>query len=294
MGLIIRTLLLLMLLLAGALISNAQTFEVPKIEYASDLCELRNENRVFVHAPLSARQELVKELRKHSDLVIAERPEQADYLLIFAYTPFAVGSTEGSTLNGAVVTARAELTVVKFVNHRVGEARPRILYHWWNQKSFHSLPMPLSSMTTNGFSRPRSGKSVVEELIARLALWAVGKKWPNTFHFDQFTNLLTVKTGGKLERKGAKTFLKALEDARKDSYARRCVAPSKLPLLADAIYAAPLPRGVIPRIATRVPAPSPALPNEGPQLRPHIQSRSQYGLSRRRSFKPTKKGRKGR
>ncbi|HMG73156.1 MAG TPA: hypothetical protein VK582_06600 [Pyrinomonadaceae bacterium] len=68
------TFLLVLLFLVGAAATHAQSLEMPKIEYANDLCELRIENRVFVQAPLSTRQALVKELREHSDLVIVERP----------------------------------------------------------------------------------------------------------------------------------------------------------------------------------------------------------------------------
>jgi hypothetical protein len=229
----IRRDLLIMLLLPAMAVTNAQTFEFPNIEYPNDLCELREANRVFVHAPLNTRQQIVKELREHSSLSIVERPEEADFLLLFAYSQFLDESAEGtpSDLNAT----RAELAVVKFVNHKEDEVRPRILFFWSAQKSFHSVPVPFTGISPNGFAKPHSGKSAAGELILRLTLWAVHKKWPTKFYFDQFTNQLTVAMGGGLEEKGARAFLKALKHARSDDYARRCSRPLALPTFGNAI-----------------------------------------------------------
>jgi hypothetical protein len=229
----LRRVLLITFLLSFGVLTNAQTFEVPNIEYPNDLCELRDQNRVFVHAPLNTRQQIVKELGKHSSLSIVERPEEADFLLLFTYSPFIDGSAEGtpSDLNAA----RAELAVVKFVSQAEGQVRPRILFFWSAQKSFHSVSVPFTGLSPTGISKPHSGKSAAGELILRLTLWAVHKKWPTKFYFDQFTNQLTVAMGGKLEEKGARAFLKALKHARSDDYARRCSAPITLPTFGNAV-----------------------------------------------------------
>ena len=229
----LRKLLLITSLLSIGALTNAQTFEVPNIEYPNDLCELRDENRVFVHAPLNTRQQIVKELREHSSLSIVERPEEADFLLLFTYSPFADGSAEGTPNDLNAV--RAELAVVKFVSKAEGQVRPRILFFWSAQKSFHSVPVPFTGISPNGFAKPHSGKSAAGELILRLTLWAVHKKWPTKFYFDQFTNQLTITMGGKLEVKGARAFLKALKNARSDGYARRCSAPLALPTFGNVI-----------------------------------------------------------
>lgn len=110
--------------------------------------------------------------------------------------------------------------MVKFVNYREDQVRPRILFYWSDEKSSRSVPLPFSGVSPNGFTRPRSTKSAVEELIARFAVWTFTKKWPNTFYFDALTNQLTISRGGKLETSAAKAFLKKLKEARGDSYAR--------------------------------------------------------------------------
>lgn len=48
-----RMVQLILLTLAGAAAPAAQGFEMPNIEYPKLPCELRDEHRVFVHAPLS-------------------------------------------------------------------------------------------------------------------------------------------------------------------------------------------------------------------------------------------------
>jgi hypothetical protein len=274
----LRQVLLITVLLSVRVLTNAQTLEVPNIEYPNDLCELRDENRVFVHAPLNTRQQIVKELGEHSSLSIVERPEEADFLLLFAYSLFLDGSAEGipSDLNAA----RAELAVVKFVNHKEGEVRPRILFFWSAQKSFHSVPVPFTGISPNGFAKPHSGKSAAGELILRLTLWAVHKKWPTKFYFDQFTNQLTVAMGGKLEEKGARAFLKALKHARSDDYARRCSRPFTLPTLANAI---PLETSRLTRAVESVKPANPilaTLPAKAP-----VQSRQSNSEVRPRSLK---------
>jgi hypothetical protein len=215
-----RTFLLVMLLLPVAVATNAQ-FDVQNIEYANTLCELRIDNRVFVQAPLNTRGELVKEIRKHSDLVIVERPEESDFFLTFTYS--VPGADSGNALvDGNAQIALAEMVVFKFVNNKEKGTRPRVLGHWSNQKRVHSVPIPFQPLT-EGFQKSRSGRSAAEEIIGRIALWAIGRKWPDHLHFDQLTNQLTINLGGKLERKGAKWFLKELKTVRSDSYAAQCV-----------------------------------------------------------------------
>ena len=284
----VTTLVLLTLLLSGAVAAGAQSFEIPNIEYPNDLCELRAENRAFVHAPLGAREKLVKELREHSDLLIVERPEDADFLLLFTYTPFYDGSADGNPpdVSGGMA-ARAELAAVKFVTRGEGRVRPRILFYWSAQKSFRSVPVPLAGLSANGFVKPRSGKGAAAELIGRLALWAAHKKWPRTFYFDQFTNQLTVATGGKLENKGMKAFLKELKKARGDDYARRCAPPLALPSVANMIpeRRAPLPRLPDPSLAAQ------RTPTEARPASRHVRNRSPKKGRRPRSIR--RSGRRG-
>lgn len=284
----IRTLLLLMLLLAtfsGA--AGAQTVEVPNVEYTNDLCELRGDNRVFVHAPLSTRQKIVKELREHSSLFVVERPEEADFMLLFTYTPFADDLTDGNPPDASgALAARAELTAVKFVNRGEGQVRPRIIFYWSEQKSFHSVPIPLRGLSPNGFAAPRSGKSAAGELIARLALWAIHKKFPRTFYFDQFSNQLTISTGGRLEVNGAQAFLKELKNARSDAYALRCVPKPSPPSAEGAMPAAHTPFLVI-HDPLGVAEP---LPDEPLRLYSPAENGPPLNEGRPRSVKNSKKG----
>jgi hypothetical protein len=167
----------------------------------------------------------VKELRRHTAIIIAERPEEADYFLLFAYRPVADGLGGSFTAETSGATGYAEMIAVKFVRSQKDQVRPRILFYWQGKKTSHSIQLPLSDVSPNGLSQPRSTKSAVEELIGRLVGWAITKKWPNTFHFDQFTNQLTISTGGKFETSGAKAFIKELKKARGDSYALKCAPP---------------------------------------------------------------------
>jgi hypothetical protein len=280
-------LLLSLLLLSGA--ARAQSLEVPNFEYAKDLCELREENRVFVHAPLSTREKIVKELRHRSDLFIVERPEEADFLLLFTYTPFADGSQDGNPLeaNGPMA-ARAELTVVKFIKRSEEQVRPRILFFWSEQKSFHSVPIPLRGLSLNGFAMPRSGKSAATELIARLTLWAIHKRWPRNFYFDQFTNQLTISMGGKFEVDGTKAFLKELKTARGDAYMYKCARQPALLPAEGAIPKAPMPRIVIPDSIVTADRP----PSEVTLGHPLIQNRPMLEEGRPRFIKRSRKRRK--
>lgn len=276
---------LILLTLVGASASAAQSLEMPNIEHPKFPCELRNEHRVFVHAPLSTRQQIVKELSKDSRLVIAERPEEADYFIIFAYTAVADASA-GFAGDAAGAAGHAEMTAVKFVRYRDEQVRPRILFYWQGERKTRSVPLPLSGMTANGFAAPRSTKSAVEELIGRFALWALTKKWPHTFSFDQFTNQLTINTGGKFEKSGAKAFLKGLKEARGDSYAPRCTTP--LPP-ADLLSASPSRWFDAP--AEPVATPPRTLPLESPKAQPQTRSRPPGGFRRPRTFRRVKKGR---
>lgn len=267
----VRTILLFTLLLSGAGAAGAQSFEVPNIEYPNDLCELRAENRAFVHAPLGTREKLLKELREHSDLLIVERPEEADFLLLFTYTPFYDGSADGQPPDvGGGMAARAELAAVKFVARDAGQVRPRILFYWSAQKSFRGVQLPLSGLSANGFVRPRSGRGAAAELIGRLALWAAHKRWPRALYFDQFTNQLTIASGGKLEDKAVKAFLKELKKARGDDYARRCV-----PRLPPPPVALSVPERRAP--LAKLPGPSPEARRPPVEARPvtrHVRGRS--------------------
>jgi hypothetical protein len=275
----VRTLLLCALLLSGGAAAAAQSFEVPNVEYANDLCELGSESRVFVHAPLNVREKIVKILREHSDLQMSERPEDADFILLFTYTPYAESSADGSPLDaGGAVTARAELAAVKFVRLREDQVRPRILFYWAAQRSFHNISIPLSGLSPNGFAAPRSGKSAAAELVARLALWAVHKRWRG-LSFDQLSDQLTVSKGGKFEVSAAKTFLKELKSARSEDYRRSRCAPRPAPIPAgEAAMATPTPRVAFPD----PPATTVELPRA--QLMPmSLRAQSRQSLSRAHS-----------
>lgn len=252
----VRTLLLSVLLLSGAAAAIAQSFEMPGMEYANDMCELESKSRVFVQAPLNTRQKIVKILREHSDLQISEKPEDADFILLFTYTPYADSSADGGPLDASgAVTARAELAAVKFVHLREDQVRPRILFYWTAQKSFHNIPLPLKGLSANGFAAPHSGKSALAELIARLTLWTAHKKWRG-FSFNQFSNELTVSMSGKFEVNGTKAFLKELKDARRDDYKRACASrPAPLPVK-DSSLGTPALRVVLPEPPSAVELPS--------------------------------------
>lgn len=290
MNRIIRTISLAALLLSCALMVYAQNIETPDIEYANDLCELRDKNRVFVHAPLNTREQIVKELRKHSDLFIVERPEEADFFLIFTYTPLEGGSADGLPIATNGTTAGAELTAVKFVNYHEDKVRPRILFYWSDQKSLHNVPLPFSGISSNGFTMPRSGRSALGEGIARLFIWTISKKWSNKFYFDPFTNQLTVIKGGKLESKGAKAFLKALKEAQSSSYAYRCITLSTTTMPTDAIFGRLSALDVVP-VSPAESAKVVSPPDELLQVQPPTQSRSRYVYGQPSPTKRTKKGR---
>src|SRR5438105_5442462 len=53
---------------------------------------------------------------------------------------------------------------VGFEMEALVQVRPRILFYWSGQKSFHSIPLPLTGLSPNGFAMPRSGRSAAEEL----------------------------------------------------------------------------------------------------------------------------------
>jgi len=278
---------LILLTLAGATASAAQSFEMPNVEHPKTPCELRNEHRVFVHAPLSTRQEIVRELSKDDRLVIAERPEEADYFLVFAYT--AVADPSAGFAGDAVGAAgHAEMTAVKFVRYHEEKVRPRILFYWQGERKTRSVPLPFRGMTANGFAAPRSTKSAVEELIGRFAVWALTKKWPHTFSFDQFTNQLTINTGGKFEKSGAKAFLKQLKEARGDSYALRCMTP-----LPPANVLPVSPSHWFDALVEPVATPPRTLPSKSPKAQPQTRSRPPGSFTRPRTFRQAKKGYSG-
>jgi hypothetical protein len=244
---------------------------------------------VFVEAPLNTRQEIVKELRRNEDIVIAERPEDADYFLFFAYAPIAEGLGGSSTGETVGTAGYAEMTVVKFVNAQKDQKRQRILFYWQGKKTSHSVPLPFHGLSPNGFSRPRSTKSAVEELIGRFFGWAITKKWPKTFYFDQFTNQLTISTGGKFETSAAKAFIKELKNAQGDAYAQKCTQPllhADTPLAQLSLWLDVPDAPVV--------VPPPTVPVKRPRVRSPSQSRPRVGGARSRSFKHSKKGHRDR
>lgn len=280
--------LLCVLLLSGGASAAAQSFEIPNVEYANDLCELGSESRVFVQAPLNVRERIVKVLREHSDLQLSEKPEQADFILLFTYTPYAESSADGNPLDaGGAVTARAELAAVKFVRLREDQVRPRILFYWSAQKSFHNIPLPLSGLSLNGLAAPRSGKSAAAEVIARLALLLAHKKWRG-LSFDQFSNQLSVSKGGRFEVSASKAFLKELKNARRDDYRRTCASrPAPIPV-GGAPAVTPAPRVAFPDPPAAIDLqPAELLPPESQ----HVQSLRSLGGERPRPAARLKKAR---
>ena len=98
---------------------------------------------------------------------------------------------------------RAGLVVFKSVSDRKEGVRPRILWYWSDQKSFRSVQIPSNGISLGGFQIPQSGRGAVVQLVGRVALWFIGKKWPSRFQYDPWTNQLTISMGGKLERQGS-------------------------------------------------------------------------------------------
>jgi hypothetical protein len=216
-----RKFLLFMLLLLGTSTTIAQSPDMPKTEIAKYPCELISERRVFVDAPLNQRDEIVKQLTKHSDLVIVERPEEADFFLTFTNALQVAGGGNFLQLDSAE-TAAAEIVVWNRVNDLKGGERQRVLLHWSGRNSFYSATIPWSGITSSGFRGPSSGKKAGAELIGRGVLEIICRIWPGRCQVDQYRNQVTIIKGGKLETEGAKWFLDQLKKIRNGFYDGGC------------------------------------------------------------------------
>ena len=216
-----RTFLLLMLMLIVTTTTKAHFPEMPNIEFAKYPCELISERRVFVDAPFNQRDEIVKQLTKHSDLVIVERPEEADFFLTFTNALQVAGAGNFLQLENAE-TAAAEIVVWTRVNDPKGGERQRVLLHWSGRNSFYSVTVPWSGITSSGFHGTSSGKKAGAELIGRGVIELISRIWPDRFQVDQLRNQVTIIKGGKLETEGAKWFLHQLTKIRNGFYAGVC------------------------------------------------------------------------
>jgi hypothetical protein len=222
----VRTFSLVALLL-GAVAAKAQP-EMPSREYAKDPCELRTDNRIFVEAPLKTRGSILKELSQHSNLSVVERPEEADFFLIFSYAG-AEAASSNALANSNLETLSAEMTVLKYVSNQKGGTRQRILLYWSEQRSIHTVHIPFSLVSSTGLNMPRSSKSLLAEIVGRGILWGVSKVWSKRFQFDPLSDQLTLNVNEKLEISAIKWFLKELKNVRSSSNNHQCKSE---PLLA--------------------------------------------------------------
>lgn len=219
---ILRTVLLAICCLASAGSAAAQTvFEMPKIEYANDLSELRL-RRVFVYSsdPVS-RQALVKELTRERGLLdIVERAEDADFLVVYE-TPPGEG-TDAFAAPAGRATVTGTLLVYRLIETCDG-THPRVLFATRKTKTVHGgIPLPLTPLSRGEFGpsgltpTPLSRRRVGAELAVRGGLFLIGKLFPNSVRFDQLNGSLSVSSGGKVEAMLAKELLKQVKKARKE------------------------------------------------------------------------------
>lgn len=221
-GALVRGATFVVLLALGAGLSAAQPFKPPAdIEYG-DLSELGQPARIFVHSTPDAyaRVAIVKELERHPEfVVVVGRPEDAQAYLLY-YGP---GVEEGASVlraeGAGEVNLSGTLVVFRMVEGCQGE-RPRQLFIDRRVKTVSArLPLPLTAM--NGFAAqgpgiPRpSGKALGAELVVRLGLFLMQKKYPGAVNFDQGTATLALSFSQKAEKQTAKSLIEALKKARK-------------------------------------------------------------------------------
>jgi hypothetical protein len=210
----IRFVMLLIIFFVGESAAAAQAFQMSDVEFAPDLTELRGKTHVYVYSQdLSARTRIVKELLKYGRLSIAERIEDSDFIIAWGDNiltggePPAYGNAEG----GAKVTIAKEMTVFRYVRLEDGSQRQRIIWHGRATKTIYSVPVPLRTAPSKGFSQgPRSAKEAGIELGIRLIFFWLSKSRPQVFAFDQVENQVII-FGRDPEVQAARAFVKALK-----------------------------------------------------------------------------------
>jgi hypothetical protein len=275
-----QILLIALLVMCGLACGNtvaAQTpLEVPEIEYSNDLSELRTLRRVFVHStpdPVS-RQAILKELKRENGLLeVVERPEDAEFYLVFYGSPgegedsFAGPEGMGqATTTGTLVAFRQVKTCDGF--------RPRVLFITRKSKTVHggiALPLALtnqgglSPLSQGGPSPRRLSKGAVSaELGVRLVLFLFGKKFPRALRFDQLNNNLSVSFDREVETQATREFLRQVKKAREEQ-PQFYVEPSLTPAAVTGEPAPCAPKSLPPASTDYGPAAS-AVINPAPTL----------------------------
>jgi len=275
-------LLVMCCLACGGTAAAQAPLEVPEIEYPNDLSELRTLRRVFVHStpdPVS-RQAILKELnREHGMLEVVERPEDAEFYLVFYGSPGeGAESFAGPEVMGRTATTG---TLVAFRQIKTCDGfRPRLLFITRKSKTVHggiALPLALtnqgglSPLRQDGLSSRRLSKGTVgAELGVRLVLFLFGKKFPHVLRFDQLNNNLSVSFGREVETQAAREFLRQVKKAREEQpqfYAQPGLAPA-----AKTGEPAPCTHNPLPPASTDYGPAASAVVNPGPNALPSTNS----------------------
>jgi hypothetical protein len=210
--------------LACACAAAAQNLpEVPKVEYANDLSELRL-RRVYVYSadPVS-RQAVVKQLRRERGLLdIVERAEDADYLLVYE-GPVGEGADPFSAASAGLGRATATGTLVAYrLVEGCDGVRTRVLFATRKTKTVHGgIPLPLTPLSRGAFGqsdfapRPSSGKRLGAELAARGALFLIGKIFPDFLRANPLEGSVALSFSGTPEAMVVGEFIERVKEARK-------------------------------------------------------------------------------
>lgn len=211
----VRLVALLIIFFACASAATAQAFQMPDVEFAPDLTELRGKNRVYVYSEdLSARTRIVKELLKYGRLSIAERIEDSDFIIAWGDNVLTGGEplVDGNAEGGAKVTISKKMTAFRYVRLEDGRQRQRIIWHGRATKTIYSVPVPLRTAPSKGFGPgPRSAKEAGIELGIRIIFSWLSKNRPQFFAFDQVENQASIILGRDPEVQAARMFMKALK-----------------------------------------------------------------------------------
>ena len=222
-----RIALLTLLLPCCALSAEAQVPDVPDLEYATDLSELKKLRRVFVYSapdPL-ARFAIVEELNRHPELLeVVETPEQADYYIVFYGLAGGdvVDARDFSGEGGTVVSG----TLVAFRQVKTcAGSRRRLIFVTRKTKTFHRFTLPTGGLppSASGLRQP-AAKGAAAELIVRLGLTLIQRKRGDFLSYNMFTNSGVISFSRKAEVGAAKKFVKEL----KKVYERRSSAAPTL------------------------------------------------------------------
>lgn len=241
---ILCTVLLAIFFLACTNPAAAQDLsEMPKVEYANDLSELRL-RRVYVYsADPILRQAVVKELRRERGLLdIVERAEDADYLIRYegpmgeGVDPFDAAAGMGRA------TATGTLTVYRLVE-RCDGVNTRILFATRKSKTVYGgIPLPLTALNRGGFGqsefnpRPLSTKRLGVELAARGGLFLLGKVFPNFLRANPVEGSLSLSFSRTPEGMVVREFIERVKEARKGRpplFAGPALAPGRADFTED-------------------------------------------------------------